>query len=504
MFHDFPYSHEMNLDYILKLARESMGLHLEIVGDKLQLKNAAGYVISNVTVSYATKALQDANGNDIDAYILSAGVSGSQVIFTNGKGNVTSVTVPYAVIADKDGEGNDITDYIINASVAGDKLRFTKGDDTIFELTVPFATKASTDSNGKDITTYAATIATDGNEVVMRDSMGRELSRITVGYATKALKDNAGNQIDSTYGNALIEGTTTIKLRAANNSVISEITVPYATHAGSAIETVTISGNQIVFTTYNGTSTSITVPYAVKAMRDELNNVIKTTYVANVVNDQNTGKLQFLDAQGNIIVELLPTIDKATHDSLNNTIADYIKTIVANGNSDYVTVAHGTGAVDTITINYANTAWKDTNNNVIKNTYIKRLACVEDTVDHKYKLVAYNGDNPEAELFRIALICDMAYNDVNGRALTSYVGAVEADAVDDTCLDVKDGEGTVVNVVKGEVTPTGSVSVSLTSGTLPSCSYANETITFNPGSFPTVDTATFTGSAADVHFDNDI
>ena len=446
MFHNFPYTdfHEMNLDYILRLARESMGLHLEVVGDKLQLKNAAGEVISNVTVSYATKALQDANGNDIDAYLLSAGVSGTQVIFTNGRGNVTAVTVPYAVIAKEDNEGHDITDYIINATVAGDKLRFTKGDATIFELTVPFATKATQDSNGKDITTYAATIAPDGNELVLRDSMGRELSRITCGYATKALKDNLGNQIDSTYGASLVEGTTTVKLRAANGDIIDEITVPYSTHAGNAIETVTINGDQVTFTTYNGSSTSVTIPYAVKAQKDDLNNVIKTTYVANVVNDQQTGKLKFLDAMGNVLVELLPTVDRATHDSLGNTIADYIKQIAVSQNSDYVTVTHGTGTTDTITIHYSETAWKDTNGNVIKNFYISYLDTVVDPNDNKFYLVAYNGDTPRAELFRTELPIPSS----------DFVTTIEADSVDDKKLNAVDGDGNVVAQVTGAIAVT--------------------------------------------------
>ena len=85
-------------------------------------------------------------------------------------------------------------------------------------------------------------------------------------------------------------------------------------------------------------------------------------------------------------------------------IADYIKAIAVSSNSNYVTVTHGTGDTDTITIHYSEVAWKDTNGNVIKNTYVKRIAIVESPAGSGvYYLVCYNGDTPEAELFRIKL-----------------------------------------------------------------------------------------------------
>ena len=446
IFHDYPYTsmHEINLDYILRIARQTMGLHLEIVGDKLQLKTADGTVVSNVTVSYATKALQDANGTDIDTYLISAGTSGTQLVFTNGRGNITAVTVPYATIAKEDDVGHDIVDYVISASVAGDKVRFTKGDGTIFEITVPFATKAGSDANGKDLSTYAATIAPDGNELVLRDSMGRELSRITVGYATKALKDNLGNVIDATYGASLVEGTTTIKLRAANGSIIDEITVPYATHAGSAYENITIVGDQLVFTKGDGTQTTITIPYAVKALKDDLGNTIKSTYVANVVNDPQTGKITFYDATGTALVEMTPTVTSATEDALGNTLSDYINSVANSVGSNYVTVTHGDGTVDSVTIHYAETAWKDSNNNVIKNFYVSYLDTVIDPNDSKFYLVAYNGDNPRAELFRVELPIPSS----------AYVTTIEADSVDDKKLDAIDGDGNVVSQVTGAIAVT--------------------------------------------------
>ena len=72
MFDQYPYTdfHEMNLDFILKLAKDTMGLHLEMVGDKLALKNMNGETVSDVTVGYAVKAWKDAEGNPIDGYFL--------------------------------------------------------------------------------------------------------------------------------------------------------------------------------------------------------------------------------------------------------------------------------------------------------------------------------------------------------------------------------------------------------------------------------------------------
>lgn len=382
MFHDYPYTdfHEMNLDYILRLARESMGLHLEVVGDKLQLKNAANQVISNVTVSYATKALQDADGNPIKSYIMSADTDSTTVIFIKGDGTRTSVTIPYATKAKEDNAGHDIVDYVINVTVAGDKLRFIKGDGTVFEVTCPFATKAVTDTNGKDITTYAAALTSESKKLCLRDSQGRLLSQITAEYALEA---QSAEEAD------------------------------LATNATNAIQSVTIDGNQIKFTTYGGTDTVITCPYAIKANKDDLGNVIKTTYVASVVNDAQTGKLKFLDAMGNTIVELLPTVDKAAHDSYNNLIADYIKAIAVSAQSNYVTVTHGTGTVESITIHYSEVAWKDTNGNVIKNTYVKRMEIQEDPADSNvFYIIAYNGDTPEAETFRMKLVT-VSYDAVN-------------------------------------------------------------------------------------------
>ena len=169
-------------------------------------------------------------------------------------------------------------------------------------------------------------------------------------------------------------------------------------HADNASESVTLQGDKVRFTTYGGTVIDITIPFATKAQKDDLGNVIKSTYIANVVDDNGT--LKFKNAVGNDVVSLIPSVTQAVTDSYGNTIADYVKSVSVESGSLYVTIEHGTGTAETIQIPYSDTAWKDTNGNVIKNTYVKRLEIITDANDGQKKLVAYNGDNPEAELFR--------------------------------------------------------------------------------------------------------
>lgn len=468
MFRNFSYPgtdfHEMNLEWLVDMCNKFIGLALNVSGDHLRLVNDKGEVVSSVTVSYATKALTDQNGKNIDTYIFSVAGVGDTIVFAHGDGTSTAITVPYAEKAKYDLTGHEIEDYIYNVQVAGDALRITHGDGTIVDITIPYAVKATKDANGKNIDTYAATLTAELNKVVLRDSQGRLLSEVTVPYAVMASKDDADNLITSTYGHILTTGTTTVKLISQDDMLLSEITVPYATDAGhadeadhatlatdatNAIETVAISGDHITFTTYGGQVTTITAPYAVKAQKDDLGNTIKTTYVAGVTNDAQTGKLQFRDAMGNIIVELLPTVDTAVHDDYGNAIADYIKSIVVSSNSDYVTVTHGDGDVDTLTIHYSDTAWKDTNGNVIKNFYISYLECVEDVDDGHYKIVAYNGDTPRAELFRFEVTAYSAQTDINGKDLTSYVADVDYNANQE--IEVTDGAGNVLKTLANKL-----------------------------------------------------
>lgn len=509
--YDFDHTnyHELPLDYIMKLCRESLGLTLKIVGNQLHLVNDLGETLSKVTISYAEKALNDVEGRPIKSYLISAGTQDNALVFTRGDGEITTFVVPYATKAEKDVNGKDLTSYLARVQVVGDDLRITLGDGSTYDITVPYAVKASTDVNGRDLTTYATSLEVDGNELVLRDSIGRELSRITVHYAENAKNDNDGDEIKSTYAHELTTGTTTVRLLAKDGSELSEITVPYAikaltdtdgnallddyaellvvdgdrigveshsgrrlstitvpfatlaTDATNAIERVEVVGDQMIFTTFGGQSFAITCPYAIKATNDGLNNEIAETYVANVTNNTATGEITFYDAKGNVIVSMIPQLDKAIHDSYNNLIADYVKQILVDPNSDYVTVVHGTGNSESLIINYASHAWQDSNGNVIKNFYISWLECVEDVEDGHYKLVAYDGDTPRAELFRLDVKAYMAQVDVNERNITSYIGNVEAD---DTSIKIFNGNDEKVNEISGKavLTPVGTVDTDIT------------------------------------------
>ena len=500
MFNQYPYTdfHELNLDYILDLCRRTMGLHLVTSGDFLKLVNQAGDDISKLKVTYADKALTDMDGHDIRAFILDAGVDGRRLVFDRGNGEYVSITVPYATSAEQDVNGVAITDYVKGISVSGDNVLITFGNGTTTAITVPFATKASTDTNGKSLTTYVAELSTGNDKLIVKDGDGVTLAELTIPYAVKARNDYDGDDIRTTYGTDLTVGQTTVILRDKETNVLSEITVPYAVSAqtdnngapfrssygsglttGSnkvqltapngtvlsditvpfastaadatnAIESVSVSGDNIVFTTYGGQSFSITCPYAVKALKDDLNNTLSHTYIANAVNDPLTGKITFYAQDGSVIAEMTPTVDRATHDNLGNDIVDYIKSIVTDPNSNYVTVTHGDGTADSLTINYATKAWKDTYGNVIGNVYIRSLSIITDSNTGKKVLVAYNGEL--SELFRIELDSETAVNDVNGTPITDYVVDVTLNGTD---LDVEHGDGTVDTIAL----PTGGAQV---------------------------------------------
>ena len=477
MFRNFTYPgsdfHEMNLDWLLCMCQRFAGLRLEVQGDYLRLVNERDEVVSSVQVSYADHALKDIDGNMIQAYILSVGTSGDTVVFTKGDNSVTAITVPYANKAKYDIDGHEIEDYVLHTQIAGDKLRITHGDGTIAELTIPYAVRATDDEEGNDITTYATTLAVDGNNVVLRDRKGRLLNSITVPYAVMASKDDADNIITSTYGHTLTTGTTTVKLISQDSLLLSEITVPYATEAShatnadfatlaedanNAIESVAIVGDNIVFTTYDGVSTTVTCPYSVKALKDANSNEITKTYVADVSNNINTGEITFYDAEGTAIVSITPQVEKAKKDTYNNLIADYIKQILVDVNSNYVSVVHGTGTTDSLIINYSTHALDDINDQAIHNTYITLLECVEDVDDGHYKIVAYDGDTPKAELFRFEVTAYSAQTDINGKSLTSYVADVDYNASKE--IEVTDGEGNVLKTLANKLNNIADVNAS--------------------------------------------
>ena len=494
MYHEYPYTtYYDDIDKMCKCCKAAK-VHLDTHGDYLRLINDKdGAVISAVKVTYADTALEDVEGRPIKTYLIQAGTNGTSLVFTHGDGTLTTFEVPYAQTAAKDVQNKDILDYVYGLSISGDKVRITQGDGTVYELTIPFATKAATDVNNKDLTTYAATLTVDGRELVLSDSLGRELSRITVPYAVKAKEDVDGDDIKSTYGTQLTTGATTVNLLAKDGTVLSTITVPYATtalqdtdgnlflsdyaekivvdndgkrigveaHDGTrlatitvpfatlatdatnAVENIQVSGDQIIFTTYGGQTFSITAPYAVKAQKDDNGNTIKSTYFAGVSNDTNAGTITFYDALGQVLAVIQNgVITHAIYDDYNNPLAGYIKSVQATAGSDYLTATHGDGTVDSIKVDYSERAWKDTNGNVIKNTYVKTLSIAQDPDDGQWKLFAFNGDTPAALLFALVITAEKAYKDVNGKLLTSYLAHADLDGTD---LVTEDGEGNEVD-----------------------------------------------------------
>lgn len=323
LVNQYPYTvfHNFNLDYVIQLCRQTMGLHLEISGNNLLMKSADGTVVSCVDVSHATQA-------DLAALATRA---------TTADAATTALTANYATSAGSAATADSAT----NAAHAATA-------DTA--LTATTATSAATAENA----TYAATAG----------SASQATTAATATYA-------------ETTGNV--------------------------EHAANAFENVAANGLKTRFTRGNGTTVDIEIPFATKADKDAQNNTISTSYVANVVDDNGT--LKFLNMLGQVLVSITPSSTSAETDSFGNTIANYIKEIVISDNSNYVTINHGDGTSDSILIPYSIAAWKDTNGNIIKNSYVKRLAVEIDPNDGKRKLVAYNGDNPEAEIFRIELNC---------------------------------------------------------------------------------------------------
>lgn len=446
MVHEYPYtdySNDMNCGMFMGLCSKA-GVKLAFVGDSLQLLDKCNHVLSSVKIQIAQSALKDSNGNDLTAYFINAGTREETLVFTKGNGDEVVVRVPWAEVAKMDENGNEINDYAYSLSTVGDNLIITRGDGVTYNLTIPFATKASTDINNKPLTTYAASMEVSGNNVILKDGNGTIISTITVHFAERAAADENGANIRESYGASLQSGTTTIKMLSKAGDLLSEITVPYSTvalqdtngntflhdyaeslvinndgkrldllaHDGTllssitvpfstlstdatnAIERAEIVGDQLVLTTYGGEVTRLQISYALKAFKDAEDNEIAETYIANVLQNQVTGEINFYDAKGNIICTLIPQSRVAEYDTYDNLIADYIKTLVFDSQSKYLVATHGDGTVNSIIIEYSTSAWKDDIGNIIKNVYIKTLFIEEDN-EGNWNLVGLNGEGSE-------------------------------------------------------------------------------------------------------------
>ena len=287
---------------------------------------------------------------------------------------------------------------------SGNQILLKTADNTIVSaITAPYASSAGS-ANTASSSSYAssagnaasATYATSAGTAATATNATNAANATKADFATAA--GSATSADNATY--ATTAGSATNATNAVNAQIAAYAeTTGNVEHASNAFESVQNSGNYLQFTKGNGTIAQVSVAYAQKAGRDGNNNILVDKYITNVIN--NNGVLEFKSASGQTIVSVTPTTTIADQDSYGNTIADYVKAVSVESGSDYVTIDHGTGTAETLQIPYSDKAWKDTNGNVIKNTYIKRLEIVTDPNDGHKKLVAYNGDNPEAELFRI-------------------------------------------------------------------------------------------------------
>ena len=287
---------------------------------------------------------------------------------------------------------------------SGNQILLKTADNTIISaITAPYAASANT-ANTASSASYAATAgsaasatyATSAGSAATATNATNAANATNADYATSA--GSATSAETATYATTAGSATNATNAVNAQTAAYAE-TTGNVQHASAAFEAVAVQGNEMKFTKGDGTSVLFTPSFCSRADKDGLGNVIKATYISNVVD--NNGTLEFKNAQGNTIVSLIPSVTQAVTDSYSNTIADYVKSVSVESGSDYVTIDHGTGTAETLQIPYSDKAWKDTNGNVIKNTYVKRLEIITNPTDGHKKLVAYNGDNPEAELFRI-------------------------------------------------------------------------------------------------------
>ena len=336
ILYQYPYTdfHEINLDYILKLCRETLGLHLEVVDNKLQLKNELGEIISNVTISYATEA---GHADSAD----SATTARNAQHATTADSATTAASATTATTA-------DIATTAAHASTADSATEATHA------ATADQATRA--------------TLATSATEATHAG---------TADYATSA-------------GSATTAQSATSATTAA--------TATEAAHATSA-DNATLATR------------------ATNAVNDENGNRLISNYISRVVAD-HTGILTFYAKDGSVLATITPVAQSATEDSEGNVISTAVYNVIQNSQSDYLIVEHGDGTSETITINYADKAWKDTANNIIKNVYFKRVEIVYDSQTSEPWLVFYNGEGSEVARVQVVAV-SAAYATEAGHALTA-------------------------------------------------------------------------------------
>ena len=274
---------------------------------------------------------------------------------------------------------------------SGNQILLKTADNTIVSaITAPSAASAGS-ANTASSASYASS-AGSAASATYATSAGSAATATNATNAVEAhhaetsdLATTATSAYNATYATTAGSATNATNAVNAQTAAYAE-TTGNVEHASAAIENAAVYGNNLRFTKGNGDTITFTPNFASKALRDNLNNVINDTYVANVIN--NNGTLEFKSASGATIVSLIPSVTQAVTDSYGNTIADYVKSVSVESGSDYVTIDHGTGTAETLQIPVSDKAWKDTNGHVIKNTYVKRLEIITDPNDGHKKLVA--------------------------------------------------------------------------------------------------------------------
>ena len=295
----------------------------------------------------------------------------------------------------------------LHLEIVGNKLVMKTADNSIVSsVTISYAETAD-QANSATQANYAATagVAATAQHASIADTATSATTASEAVHAASAdtatTATSATNAATATYATSAGSATNATNAVNAQTAVYADSTGS-TEHAAKAFEGVANNGDNLVFTLGDGSTVSIKVGVANKAMTDYGGNNIRTTYFASVIDDNGT--LRFRDALGNVIASITPSSQTAEEDSYGNTIADYVKTITAPNDSNYITVQHGTGTAETLIINYSNAAWKDTNGNVIKNFYAGSMEIVEDADTGHYNLVVYNGDTPKAELYRFEIL----------------------------------------------------------------------------------------------------
>ena len=295
----------------------------------------------------------------------------------------------------------------LHLEVSGNQLLLKTADNTIISaITIPYATEAGS-ANNANSAAYASSAGSASSASYAATAGSATTAANATNAAHAATADTATSATSATSAtNADHADTADLATNATNavnaqNAAYAESTGSVE-HAEKAFEAVANNGDNLVFTLGDGSTVAIKVGVANRAMTDYGGNNIRTTYFASVFDDNGT--LRFRDALGNVIASITPSSQTAEEDSYGNTIADYIKTIATAAGSNYVTITHGNGTSETILIPYSESAWKDTNGNVIKNFYAGSMEIVEDAQTGHYNLVVYNGDTPKAELYRFEIL----------------------------------------------------------------------------------------------------